>query len=65
MTGQRLPKGIFFEIDEYSVVAVSRTLMRLDLSDCRLTDIKLLYYLDGLDYLNLSSNLIVEIDDIL
>ena len=45
--------GKVFEFDEYSLAAISGSLRNLDLPNSNVVDIKALYYLEGLDQLNL------------
>lgn len=55
---QELPKGVEFTFDEYSLAAISNTLRFLDLPSANVVNPKPLYYLEGLDTLNLKDNLI-------
>jgi len=53
---QDLPIGCHFEFDEYSLAAISGSLRNLDIPNSRVLQIKALYYLEGLEQLNLKDN---------
>ena len=55
---QQLSVGAFFEFDEYSLAAISASLRNLDIPNSRVIQIKPLYYLEGLEQLNLKDNLV-------
>lgn len=55
---QVLPHGTHFTFDEYSVAAISGSLRNLDIPNSNVIEPKPLYYLEGLDQLNLRENLI-------
>ena len=51
-----------FTFDEYSLAAISGSLRFLDLPNSRVKDPKPLYYLEGIDTLNLKDNLIEDFE---
>lgn len=59
---QELTPGAVFEFDEYSLAAISGSLKTLDIPNSNVTEIKPLYYLEGLEYLNLKDNNIKEFE---
>ena len=59
---QELPPTVEFTFDEYSLAAISSTLRFLDLPNSRVINPKPLYYLEGLDTLNLKDNLITDFE---
>jgi len=52
-----------FTFDDYSLAGISSTLTTLDLSFCRVSTVKQLYFLDGLDNLKLNNNNITDLND--
>ena len=52
-----------FTFDEYSLAAISNSLVLLDLPEVKLVNCKPLYFLENLITLNLSDNLIEDFDD--
>jgi len=53
---QELAAGTEFTFDEYSLAAISSTIRFLDLPNAHVVNPKPLYYLEGLDTLNLKDN---------
>lgn len=51
-----MPQGVAFEFDEYSLAAISGSLRNLDIPNSNVFATKALYYLEGLDHLNLKDN---------
>jgi protein phosphatase 1 regulatory subunit 42 len=60
---QVTPQGVEFTFDEYSLAAVSNSLKLLDLPSVNLVNPKPLYYLEGLDSINLKDNAIVDLEN--
>lgn len=52
-----------FTFDEYSLAAISNSLVLLDLPEVKLVNCKPLYFLENLITLNLSDNLIEDFED--
>lgn len=59
---QELPPTVEFTFDEYSLAAISGSIRLLDLPNSRVVNPKPLYYLEGLDTLNLRDNLIADFE---
>jgi protein phosphatase 1 regulatory subunit 42 len=60
---QELPPGAEFTFDEYSLAAISSTLRVLDLPNSQVVNPKPLYYLEGLETLNMKENLIEDFEN--
>lgn len=59
---QDLPIGSKFEFDEYSLAAISASIRTLDIPNSKVMKIKALYYLEGLENLNLKDNIIGDFE---
>ena len=59
---QELASNVRFEFDEYSLAAISSTLRTLDIPNANVENPRPLYYLEGLDSLNLRDNLIDDFE---
>ena len=60
---QDLPPNTIFQFDEYSLAAISGTLRVLDMPNCQVLLAKSLYYLEGIEILNLKDNLIQDFEN--
>lgn len=60
---QDLPAGTEFTFDEYSLAAISSTLKVLDIPNTQVVNPKPLYYLEGLETLNMKENLIEDFEN--
>ncbi|CDW71068.1 leucine-rich repeat protein [Stylonychia lemnae] len=63
LSGQNLTNDQEFTFDDYSLAAISRSIKILDLSNSRVRFPQQLYYLEYLDSLNLSRNMIDDFDE--
>jgi hypothetical protein len=60
---QQFVSAYEFSFDEYSLAAISNTLVLMDLPEVKLVNCKPLYFLENLITLNLADNLIQDFDD--
>jgi Leucine-rich repeat (LRR) protein len=60
---QKYVSATEFTFDEYSLAAISNSLVIMDLPEVKLVNCKPLYFLENLITLNLSDNLIADFDD--
>ena len=60
---QNITVAAEFTFDEYSLAAISGSLMMLDLPEVKLVNCKPLYFLENITKLNLENNIIEDFDD--
>lgn len=60
---QQFVSAAEFTFDEYSLAAISNSLVLMDLPDVKLVNCKPLYFLENLRTLNLADNLISDFDE--
>ena len=63
MSNQKLPRKVRFTFDEYSLAAISGSLVRINLASTNIQDCKPIYFCDNLEFLDLRDNFIEGLDD--
>ena len=63
LSNQKLPRKVEFSFDEYSLAAISGSLMKINLSMTNLKECKSLYFCDRLEHVDLRDNFIEGLNE--